>query len=207
MMMNSTREAFDQIDEIHRQLARSSIYRGYRSFYVALSGILGLAAGLASPAFVETVPSRVFVGYWVVVSGINLSLCAALMGYRYVVMKSRWERKKTVQVLNQFVPMLVAGLMVTLSLFYIGEHTLALLPGIWALLFGMGLFSLRPYLPDRIMACALYYFAAAGVLFWMAYSAPRLLSLGMGITFGAGQLLSAAVLYWSIEKNDQEPQE
>ncbi len=204
--MNETREALSRIDEIHRQLARSGIYRGYRSFYVALSGIVGLAAGLVSPAIVKTVPSRAFVGYWVVVSGINLALCAALMGYRYVVMKSRWERQKTVQVLNQFAPMLVAGLMVTLALFHIGEPTLALLPGIWALLFGMGLFSLRPYLPDRIMACALFYFAAAGALFWMAYSEPRLLSLGMGITFGAGQLLSAAVLYWSIEKHDREPQ-
>ena len=41
--------ALDQIAEIHEQMAKGEIYRGYRSLPVAASGLIGFAAGWLQP--------------------------------------------------------------------------------------------------------------------------------------------------------------
>ena len=41
--------ALDQIAEIHQQIAKGEVYRGYRSLPVALSGLIGLIAAWLQP--------------------------------------------------------------------------------------------------------------------------------------------------------------
>ena len=42
--------ALDQIAEIHEQMAKGEVYRGYRSLPVAASGVIGLGAAWLQPA-------------------------------------------------------------------------------------------------------------------------------------------------------------
>ena len=49
MRVDVTR-ALDQIAEIHQQMAKGEVYRGYRSLPVAASGLMGLAAAWLQPA-------------------------------------------------------------------------------------------------------------------------------------------------------------
>ena len=54
------REALRQISDIRRQMARSQVFRGYRSVTVGFSGILGLLAAAFQPLWIaspETVSS------------------------------------------------------------------------------------------------------------------------------------------------------
>ncbi len=48
------REALKQIADIRQQMARSEVFRGYRSFTVALSGVLGLAAAILQTQWVAS---------------------------------------------------------------------------------------------------------------------------------------------------------
>jgi hypothetical protein len=191
--------ALEQIAEIHDQLARAAVYRGYRSVPIALSGLIGLAAAWLQPKSVTSDPVG-FVIFWVAIGG-----CAAFVGaseivYNYVVHDEARARRSTRRVVGQFIPSLLGGAIVTASFVHLGVTLVALLPGIWAICFGIGTFASCPYLPRAAVWVALYYYAAGVLLLWIAGGPGTLSGWKVGATFGIGQLLAAAVLYWNLEQ-------
>ena len=90
---------------------------------------------------------------------------------------------------QQLVPALGVGVAIAPLLWGQAE----LLPGIWTMLFGVGLLSSAPYLPGHIRLLGLFYLAAGAV---MAHAAGIGLSSPwpMGLTFCGGQLVAAAIL-------------
>jgi hypothetical protein len=192
------------MEDISEQLVKASVYRGYRSFYVGLSGIIGLMASYFAPQFVHEVKSLSFVYYWGGVACANLILCGVCLGYQYFFKDTDYNRRKTRQILLQLAHTLGAGLIVCSIAFFVSREMIPILPGLWALIFGLGIFTMRPYLPDITVLAGYFYLAAALVLFLVAGTAPSLLVIGMGIAFGAGQLLSAALLYAGIERASYE---
>jgi hypothetical protein len=77
-----------------------------------------------------------------------------------------------------------------------------LLPGLWAICFGIGTFASRPYLPRASGWVALFYYAAGMALLWIARGPEPLRAWWVGATFGTGQLLAAIVLYWNLERRE-----
>ena len=82
-----------------------------------------------------------------------------------------------------------------------------MLPGWWAILFGLGVFASR-----RLLLCWTF---AIGGFYLLAGLAMLLMPRGavfspwtMGTTFGIGQLSAAALLYWTLEREARtyEPQ-
>jgi hypothetical protein len=49
---------------------------------------------------------------------------------------------------------------------------------------------------------ALFYYAAGVLLLWRARGPDSLSGWWVGGTFGVGQLLSAVVLYWNLERGE-----
>lgn len=202
--MKETDNAINKLEEIHAQLAKSGIYRGYRSVYVAVSGLIAFIATLCYPAFVEYTVSRAFVYYWVAVALINCTLAAGMIFYQYIKTETRFEKQKILKVSAQFAHMFIAGAIVTIAITYSDSSYIPLLPGIWAVLFGMGIVTMRPYLPALVILAVFYYFLAGAVLFILSRTHPGLLAQAMGAGFGLGQLISAGILYWSIERGEDE---
>ena len=79
-----------------------------------------------------------------------------------------------------------------------------LLPGLWAICFGIGIFASRPYLPRASGWVALFYYAAGVALLWRANGTTPLHAWWVGGTFGIGQLLAAFVLFWNLERGGTE---
>jgi hypothetical protein len=75
-----------------------------------------------------------------------------------------------------------------------------LLPGLWAICFGIGTFASRPYLPRASGWVALFYYAAGFTLLWIAGGPEPLTGWWVGGTFGVGQLIGALVLWWNLER-------
>ena len=75
-----------------------------------------------------------------------------------------------------------------------------LLPGLWSLLFGVGIFAARPYVPRASGWVGLYYWVAGLALLWSSHNIDTLSPWAVGGTFGIGQLLGAVVLYWNLER-------
>jgi hypothetical protein len=194
--------ALGQLADIHQQIAKSEIYRGYRSLPIAASGLIGLAAAWAqTPALGASDPIG-FVLYWVTIAG-----CAGFVGaseiiYNYVVHDDRIVRRRTRQVVGQFLPSLLAGVAITISFVHLSAALVPLLPGLWAICFGIGTFASRPYLPRASGWVALFYYAAGMVLLWLARGPEPLSGWWVGGTFGTGQLLAALVLYWNLEREE-----
>jgi hypothetical protein len=186
-------EALDRIDAIHGHLARGEPYRGYRPLALALSGVIGLLAAAAQPLFVADDPGS-FIVYWVAVA----LTCGVVAGgttvHGYLFRDDDLARRRTRVVLRQFVPCLFAGVVVTIVLSRQPWQPLAvpLLPGLWALLFGLGTVASLPYLPRAAALVAGWYLLAAVVLFCCDPAAPG--GWGVGVPFGVGQLFAAAVL-------------
>jgi hypothetical protein len=189
--------ALDEIRAIHEHLARTEVYRGYRPFPVAFSGLCALAAAAAQPAVVGRQSPRAYVFFWVAVAAVSLAAVAGEIAWRYFVREDEAARRRTRLVLAQFAPCLIAGACATAGFLAAGPGGVALLPGAWALLFGLGVAASRPYLPRAASAVTLFYLAAGALL--LATAAPGTVpsGWGMGLTFGLGQLHAA----WVVHRN------
>jgi hypothetical protein len=192
--------ALGQLADIHQQIAKGEVYRGYRSLPIAASGLMGLAAAWAqTPALGASDPVG-FVVYWTVIAA-----CAGFVGaseiiYNYVVHDDRAARRQTKQVVGQFLPSMLAGAIITASFVHLSAALVPVLPGLWAICFGIGIFASRPYLPRASGWVALFYYAAGVALLWNARGPEPLRAWWVGGTFGAGQLMAALVLYWNLER-------
>ncbi len=210
-------KALDHITEIHRHLNKTEVYRGIGFLPIALSGLITFMAGYFQPFFVEEGEPIAFVVYWSGLALINLVLAFGVISYNYFCRESSLDRKRTRTTMGQFLPSVLAGLIITFfltwhveitffnnaSLFDASEtlySTLFYLPGIWATLFGLGILSSRPYLPKHSSWIVLYFFIAGFILLFMGNLGFSLGPWGMSVTFGFGLLLISAVFYWSNER-------
>ena len=197
--MDATR-ALDEIAEIHRQIAKGEIYRGYRSLPVAASGVIGLAAAWLQPASLGSADPIGFVIYWLAIAAAAGFVGSGEILYNYVVHEDASGRRQTRQVIGQFLPSLVGGAAITACLMHLSAALVPLLPGLWAFCFGIGIFASRPYLPRASGWIASFYYVAGFALLWMARGPEPLTGWWVGGTFACGQLLAALVLWWNLER-------
>jgi hypothetical protein len=101
---------------------------------------------------------------------------------------------------GQFLPSVAGGAAIAACFTQLSASLVPLLPGLWAVCFGLGTFASRPYLPRASGWVALFYVAAGVALLWNAMGPEPLTGWRVGGTFGAGQLLAAIVLWWNLER-------
>ena len=194
-------QALAQIAEIRAQATKTDVYRGYRPVPIAASGVLGLAAAWLQPQALAA-DRDAFVRYWMLVAA-----CAAFIGvseiaYNFIVHDDSLARRRTLRVAGQFLPCLIAGALLTLIVVLKSPPSIPFLPGLWALAFGLGIFASRPYLVRASGWVALYFYLVGAALLWTAPGPESLRAWSVGGTFGIGQILSALVLYWNLERDD-----
>jgi len=202
--MTDYSRALEQIAEIHEHLAKTEVYRGWRSLPVACSGLVGLLAALWQAVTGAPADARTFTLYWIAVGIVALVIGCSEIVWHYLVYATPGERRRSRQVIGQFVPALVAGAMATGAVVRFNPAFAGLLPGLWALFFGVAVFAARPFVPRASGWVGLYYWTAGLVLLWRAPDAGVLSPWAVGGTFGVGQLFASAALYWSIERPDRK---
>jgi hypothetical protein len=197
--VNVTR-ALDQIAEIHQQIAKGEVYRGYRSLPVAASGLIGIAAAWLQPATLGTGDPVGFVLYWTAIAVAAGFVGSSEIVYNYVVHEGGSDKRQTRKVVGQFLPSVVGGAAITVCFTHLSAALVPLLPGLWTICFGIGTFASRPYLPKASGWIALFYYAAGFTLLWIARGPEALTGWWVGGVFGVGQLLAALVLWWNLER-------
>jgi hypothetical protein len=94
----------------------------------------------------------------------------------------------------------VAGALTTIVIVQSAPDSGWMLPGLWGLFFSLGVFASCRLLPRPTFWIAGYYLLS-GVLCLVLARGPAALSpWAMALMFGPGQLFSAAVLYWTLER-------
>lgn len=192
--------ALAQIRDIHAALDRTAVYRGYRAAPIAASGFIGLIAAAVQPPSLAVADPVGFVTYWIVNALIAVGVGSSEIVYNYFVRDDDRARRGTREALGQFLPGLVAGALITAAI-VLGDRSLVrVLPGLWAICFGLGAFGSVPYLPRGCAGVGMFYLTAGAYLLWIGHDPNAISGWHVGGTFGAGQFLAAGVLYFTVER-------
>jgi hypothetical protein len=198
------REAMMQITEIRLQMARTEVFRGYRAMPVAFSGLLALAAAGFQAVWIPD-PAQQMTAYlslWVGAAIVSALAAGAEMANRSRRSASSWTREITWLAVEQFVPCLIAGGLLTVVLWRYAPDGLWMLPGLWQVLFSLGIFASCRLLPRPTFWVAVFYLAAGLATLALARGEHAFSPWAMGVPFGFGQLLASAVLYLTLECSD-----
>ena len=193
-------EALDRLDQIHDQLARSEVYRGFRVPAVAAVGGLAFAAAAAQPMIPAASAGTGFAWFWVAVAAAGGLLGSAAAIHAYLMREDDFSRRRSRQVFAQFSPCVLAGAAITLGLER-DPQLAGLLPGVWAVVFGLGIVATRPHMPRGMGLVGLVYVTAGAALLLRATPGDTPSGWAVGGVFGAGHLLTALVL-WRAKEED-----
>ena len=196
-------DALDQLDAIHEHLAKAEVYRGFRVPAVALVGAVGLLAAAAQPRLFAPAEPAGFVWYWLSVAGVCGLVGGGATFRDYLGRDDEFARRRTRQVFAQFGPCLLAGGVVTAAAVRSAADLVPYLPGLWAVLFGLGVVAIRPYLPRGVGKVGLGYVVAGGVLLARAPLNPEPSPWAVGGVFGLGHLVTALVL-WADRRRESD---
>jgi hypothetical protein len=195
--MTDLDRALAEINAIRSQIARDTAFRGYGpATFLATGVIAGLAAvgqGIWLPH--PAAAPAVFLTLWVVVAAVSIGVIGLEMVLRTRRLHLGLADEMIHSAIEHFLPAAVTGALITLVLVRAAPASLWMLPGIWQIVFGLGVFASCRYLPRAIGLVGGWYVAAG--LFSLAFGgganafAPWL----MGGAFGVGQLMVAVILH------------
>lgn len=194
--MRDLDRALTDISAIREQLAHSTEFRGYAPPTLAATGAFALlvAAGQAIWFPQSSTNMRLFIALWAVTAAVSVVLIAietvhhsrrAHGGLAPVMLQSALE---------QLLPAVVAGGLVTLALLELAPQDLWMLPGLWHIFFALGVFPSCRFLPRPTFVVGVWYLACGLVCLALAAPTHANSPWAMGIPYGVGHLLVAAII-------------
>jgi hypothetical protein len=198
------REALSQIAEIRARAAAAERFRGYRSVPVGTSGGLAVLAALFQHLLIPD-PAVNVNGYlflWVMTAVIGAAAAGSGLLFRHWSARHPLSRELTLLAVGQFVPCLAAGALVTLAIARHTPESAWVLPGLWQVIFSLGMFASCRLLPRATVGVAIFYLLAGTLNLAVAGGPAAFSPWAMGLPFGIGQVAMALVLYWNLERDD-----
>jgi hypothetical protein len=204
--MTELRQALDDISAIRSQVARGTQFRGYGPLSIASTGILAVLVAAAQARWAQGSEHdlRLFLLVWISTAAVAVFLSALETIFRVRRVHSGLALEMIQAAAEQFLPCIVVGLVLTLVLIRIAPQDFWMLPGLWAVIFSLGVFASCRFLPRQMFAVGAWYLGAGLVSLLIAAGHHALLPWTMGIPFGVGQLLVAAVLHFGFEDAIEE---
>ncbi|MEO7205243.1 MAG: hypothetical protein ABI356_10590 [Steroidobacteraceae bacterium] len=199
--MTELRQALDDINTIRSQVARGTQFRGYGPVSVASSGVLALAVAAVQIHWAQSSEHdlKPFLLIWIATAAVAVFLSALETVFRVRRVHSGLALEMIQAAVEQFLPCIVVGLLLTVVLIRVAPQDSWMLPGLWAVFFSLGVFASCRFLPRQMFAVGAWYLAAGLASLLIAAGHHALLPWAMGISFGIGQLLVAAVLHFGFE--------
>jgi hypothetical protein len=188
------REALTQISEIRRHLAQAEKFQGYRAVPIGCGAALAVLGAAAQPWIVPAPASDVprYLAFWIAIAFVAVALAVVDV---YLAHRNASQLRTVLAqlALDQFAPCVLAGALLTCVIAYRVPQATWMLPGLWSVLFSLGIFASYRLLPRSTFLVALWYLGFGCVLLALG---PRVAfePWTMGIAFGAGQAFCALVL-------------
>ena len=199
--MSDVDTALAEIDRIRTQLAASTRFQGFTPAIAVTTGVLALILAALQSAYPEPTTTTVaMLVQWVLLA----IICACLIGADAVARARRLHRAMADTMisttLRQFLPVGGAGAIAAIVILFRVPAWAAILPGLWQLLIGIGILAALPALPRQLAWAACWYFIAGTASLLVGAGATDVSPWIMGLPFGIGQLLIAALLQASIRE-------
>jgi hypothetical protein len=195
--MKELQQALSEIHSIRTQVARGTEFRGYGPASIAASGILALVVAAAQTQWMAKSAKAdlaIWLGVWAGTAVVSVFLTGLETFVRARRVHVGFAKEMVQSAVAQFLPAVMVGFLLAVVMMRVAPEECWMLPGLWELIFSLGVFASCRFLPRQMFAVGVWYLAA-GLFCLVAGSATRSLSpWTMGIPFGVGQLLVAAVL-------------
>ena len=194
--MRDLDRALTDISVIREQLAQSTEFQGYAPATLAATGLFALlvaaAQGLWLPESVTNM--RWFIPVWAATAAVCVLVTALETINRSRRHHGGFAVPMLQSALEQFLPAIVAGGLLTVALLEVAPENLWMIPGLWHIVFSLGVFASRRFLPRPIFWVGVWYLACG--LACLALAAPTHTNSpwSMGIPYGVGHLLVAGIL-------------
>jgi hypothetical protein len=197
------RDALTQITEIRLQLARTEVFRGYRAMPVAFSGGVAVLAALVQTATLSDPMVQIgpYLALWIGAAVVSAFAAGLEMMIRARNAATPMTRELTWLALEQFCPCLIGGALVTVVFLRAAPESLWVLPGLWQIFYSLGVFASCRLLPRPTFWVAVFYLGTGLAVLALGHGELALSPWLMGLPFGAGQLLAAAILYRTLERD------
>ena len=204
--MEELDRALADITAIRSQLARGTEFRGYGPMTAAATGFVAVAAAGIQALWLPD-PAGDLLDYiviWVATAAISILLIGIEMVARSRRIHSGLADAMIHAATEQFIPAGVAGALLTFVLFRFAPQSLWMLPGLWQIVFSLGIFASCRSLPRPMFAAGVWYLATGLASLAFANGGHAYSPWAMAVPYGIGQLFIAAVLYWSVGDSDVE---
>jgi hypothetical protein len=200
--MRDLDDALADISAIRSQIARSSLFQGYGPATVAGTGLLAIAAASVQHALMPVPLGAIeaYLALWIGTALLGMALTGAEMVVRARRLHGDLANEMLGAAVEQFLPALGVGALLTVVLVARPTETAWLLPGLWQVVFALGVFASGRFLPRGIFWVGGWYLLSGLSALMLARGEHALSPAAMGIGFGAGQLVTAALLYRSREE-------
>lgn len=194
--MQDLNKALADIGKIRDQLAAGTMFRGFGPAVVAASGVLALLA--TALQMFDVLPRHdpaEFVIVWVVVAIASAVLIGLEMRARTRRAHSGIADAMLLNAIEHFLPVGVAGAVIAAIIMQRTPDAVWMLPGLWQILVGVGLFAAVRFLPRSVTLAAAWYFLAGAAVLLISSETRTLSPVTMGAPFAIGQLLIALFLH------------
>ena len=203
--MNDLDKALGDISSIRREMAHSTQFRGYGPATLAATGALALLTSAVQAAWLPEPAGHMsaYLGLWIATAVLGSTLTGTQMYRRSRRMHSGLSDEMIQMAVEQFLPAVGAGALMTLTLFLYAPSVLWMLPGLWQVIFSLGVFSSCRFLPRAMIATGAWYLLAGLVCISLGDS-RALAPWTMGVGYGVGQLLAACTLFVTTREGGDE---
>jgi hypothetical protein len=205
MYMNDLHKALGDISSIRREMARSTQFRGYGPATLAATSAFALLAAAAQAVWLPDPANHMpaYLSIWVLTAMLSAALTGAQMYTRTRRIHSGLSDEMIRMAVEQFLPSVGAGLLMTIVLVRYVPAVSWMLPGLWQVIFSLGIFSSCRFLPRPMIAAGVWYLLTG--LVCIAFGDSRALApWTMGLSYGMGQLLVAGILLLATPDGEDE---
>jgi hypothetical protein len=200
-------KALAEIDAIRSQMARALEFRGYGPATLAATGVLALLASAAQSHWIKSPAHAIgsYLAIWTVTAAVSVIIISIETITRTRRIHSALASELIHSAVEHFLPAIVAGLLLTIVLVRYASSSVWMLPGLWQVVFSLGVFSSCQFLPRAMFAVGVWYLASGLTCLALGDGEWAFSPWAMGVPFGIGQLLVAAVLQFHYREADEEP--
>ena len=191
--MKELQQALSEIHSIRNQVAHGTEFRGYGPASIAASGVLALLVAAVQTLWMAKSGKpdpMIWLGVWAGTAVVSVLLTGAETFVRSRRMHVGFAKEMIRSAVAQFLPAVMVGFLLTVVMMRVAADECWMLPGLWELIFSLGVFASCRFLPRQMFAVGVWYLAA-GLFCLAAGSTTQALSpWSMGVPFGVGQLLT-----------------
>jgi hypothetical protein len=199
--MTNLNQALVDIRSIRRQVAQATEFRGYGPLTLSATALFALLAGAAQAHWLPNPAAHptLYVALWLTTGILSAALIATQMLTRANRLHSGMADEMIRIAVAQFLPAAIAGIILPFVLLHTTQSVFWMLPGLWQIIFSLGVFASCRGLPRPMLLAGVWFFIT-GVTCIALGDTRALAPATMSWPYAIGMALVAAIHFLSAKK-------